>query len=121
MSLVHHLLHHWAESTIHDDHDDMHAGGSSEMKCARSSETPPSNNVDDYVMNMNTPPPKPDSWIDRLSSDYSMRDGVDDIAKVNEEADAETPQSLLKERRNTSNLGISDSCTLVHPHQEPHQ
>lgn len=95
---------------IHDDHDDTHAGGSSKMKCARSSETPPSNNVDDYVMNMNTPP-TPDSWIDRISSDYSMRDGVDDIAKVNEEADAETPQSLLKERRNTSNLGISDSCT----------
>lgn len=92
---------------IHDDHDDMHAGGSSEMKCDRSSETPPSNNVDDYVMDMNGTPPTPDSWIDRISSDHSMRDGVDDIAKV----DAETPQNLLKERRNTSNSGISNSCT----------
>lgn len=92
---------------IHDDHDDMHAAGSSEIKCDRSSETPPSNNVDDYVMDMNGTPPTPDSWIDRISSDHSMRDGVDDIAKVNEE----TPQNLLKERRNTSNLGISDACT----------
>jgi len=92
---------------IHDDHDDMHAAGSSEIKCDRSSETPPSNNVDDYVMDMNGTPPTPDSWIDRISSDHSMRDGVDDIAKV----DAETPQNLLKERRNTSNSGISNSCT----------
>jgi N-acetyltransferase len=94
----------------HDDHDDVHAAGSSETKCARSSETPPSNDVDDNII-MNTPP-TPYSWIDRIASDYSMRDDVDDIAKVSEEADAETPQSLLNESRNTSNnLGISDSCT----------